>query len=163
MDAQKQEITKLKAASRAASEEKKYWTCGSCGDTKCYKATTLDLHDAAVEAAWEVFGQTTFDLHDAASAGNQEAWWPGYTHSEQEMQPVEAGRSVDRTEGLLIRRIGQVENLGRVATDTGAAQAVVRKQLARKLRAGDQCPLVPPVAANVLDSWARKHLIVKGR
>ena len=67
------------------------------------------------------------------------------------MQPVKAGRSVDRAGGLLIRRIGQLETLGRVATDTGAAQAVVRKQLVRKLRADVQCPLVPPVMANLLD------------
>ena len=85
------------------------------------------LRSESVEAAWEVFWQTTFDLHDAASAGNQEVWWPGYTRNEQEMQLVMAGRSVDRTEGLLIRRIGQLETLGRVATDAGAAQAVVRK------------------------------------
>ena len=114
-----------------------------------------------MEAAWEVFWQTTLDLHDAASAGNQEVWWPGYTRSEQEMQPVKAGRSADRTEGLLIRRIGQLETPGRVPTDTGAAQAVVRKQLVRKLRADVQCPLVPPVTANLLDPWARKHLIAQ--
>ena len=59
------------------------------------------LRSESVEAAWEAFWQTTLDLHDAASAGNQEVWWPGYTRSEQEMQPVKAGRSVDRADGAL--------------------------------------------------------------
>ena len=31
----------------------------------------------------------------------------------------------------------------------------------RKLRADVQCPLVPPVTANLLDPWARKHLIAQ--
>ena len=43
---------------------------------------------------------------------------PGYTRSEQEMPPAKAGKSIDREEGLPIRRIGQLESLGRVAMDT---------------------------------------------
>jgi hypothetical protein len=115
----------------------------------------------SVEAAWEVFWQTTLDLHDAASAGSQGAWLPCFTRVEQEMQQVKAGRAADCAEGLLVRRIGQVESLCRVATDTGAAQAVIRRQLARKLRANVQCPQVPPATANLLDPWARKHLIAQ--
>ena len=29
------------------------------------------------------------------------------------------------------------------------------------MRADVQCPLVPPVTANLLDLWARKHLIAQ--
>ncbi len=31
----------------------------------------------------------------------------------------------------------------------------------RKLRADVQCPLVPPVTANLLDPWLRKHIIAQ--
>ena len=86
---------------------------------------------------------------------------PGYTRSEQEMPPAKAGKSIDRAEGLLTRRIGQLESLGRVAMDTGAAQAVIRKQLVRKLRADVQCPKVPPVTTNLLDPLVRKTLIAQ--
>ena len=113
----------------------------------------------SVEAVWEVFWQTTLDLHEAAGGGGQEPWQPGYTRSEQEMPPAKAGKTADRAEGLLIRRIGQLESLGRVAMDTGAAQAVIRRQLVRKLRADVQCPQVPPVSANLLDPWVRRALI----
>ena len=83
----------------------------------------------------------------------------GYTRSERELPPAKAGKSVDRAEALLIRRIGQLESLGRVAMNTGAAQAVIRRQLVRRLRADVQCLQVPPVTCNLLDPWARKALI----
>ena len=79
------------------------------------------------------------------------------------MPPAKAGKSIDRAEGLLIRRIGQLESFGRVAMEPGAPQAVIRKQLVQKLRADVQCPQVPPVTANLLDSWARKALITQTR
>ena len=73
--------------------------------------------------------------------------------------PAKSGKSIDRAEGLLIRRIGSLESLGRVALVPGAAQAVIRKQLLQKLRSNVQCPQVPPVTANLLDPWVRKTLI----
>ena len=147
-----------KQRKKARQAEVSYWCAQawSARHTQWQKAK----RSGSVEAVWEVFWQTTLDMHDAASGGGQEPWQQGYTRSEQEMPPAKAGKSADRAEGLLTRRIGQLESLGRVAMDTGAAQAVIRRQLVRKLRSDVQCPQVPPlVTENLLDPWVRRALI----
>ena len=169
-DAQQQApAVKPKGPSAEQAKQKKkirqaeigYW----CAEAWRARSTQwqLALKSGSVEAAWEVFWQTTLDLHGAVSGGDQAQWMPGYTRSEQEMPPAKAGKSIDRAEGLFTRRIGQLESLGLVAMDTGAAQAVIRKQLVVKLRADVQCPKVPPVTANLLDPWVRKTLIAQSK
>ncbi len=88
----------------------------------------------SVEPGWETFWWCTLDLHHYGSGCMQEEWHPGYSKMHQELQPHKGGRVGDRTSTLLMRRIGWLESLARVCNLAGAEQAVIRKQLARRLR-----------------------------
>ena len=70
---------------------------------------------------------------------------------QQELPPQKGGYTVDRTEGLLMRRVGQLHLLKQVAAAPGAAKAALRKQLQHRLRSDCGCELAPAVTANLSD------------
>ncbi len=59
---------------------------------------------------------------------------------------------MDRTEGLLMRRIGQLRALKQVAAAPGAGKEKIRRQFKLRLRSGCGCELVPAATANLSDS-----------
>ena len=100
-------------------------------------------------------------MHHYGSGGMQEEWRPGHCKMQQELQPQKGGQTSDRTSGLLMKRIGQLQSLARVCNLAGAEQAVIRKQLVRRLRADCECPKVPAVTANLADPLVIKSLLKK--
>ena len=119
------------------------------------------MGSGSVEAAWEVFWQSTLDMHHYGSGGMQEEWRPGHCKMQQELQPQKGGQTSDRTSGLLMKRIGQLQSLARVCNLAGAEQAAIRKQLVQRLRADCACPKVPAVTANLADPLVIKSLLKK--
>jgi hypothetical protein len=80
---------------------------------------------------------------------------------QNELKPQKAGRIGDRVTGLLAQRLGQLESLKRVCNVAGAEQALIRKQLVKKLRTHRGCPQVPAITANladplVINSWLKQ-------
>ena len=69
----------------------------------------------------QVFWQSTLDLHSCCSGGGRKDWLPGRAkQQQQELPPQEGGRTVDHTEGLLMRRAGQLHLLKQVSAAPGA-------------------------------------------
>ncbi len=58
---------------------------------------------------------------------------------------------MDRAEGLLMRRIGQLQMLKQVAAAPGAEKEQIRRRLKRRLRSGCGCEQVPAVTADLSD------------
>ena len=63
------------------------------------------------EAAWQCFWQFTLELRNLASGGLQEEWRHGASKVQAELKPQKACRTVDRTEQLLVKRVGQLQTL----------------------------------------------------
>ncbi len=67
----------------------------------------------------------------------------------QELPPQRGDRAVDRTEGLLMRRIGQLQIHKQVAAAPGSENETIRKQLKHRLRSGCGHEQAPAVTANL--------------
>ena len=63
---------------------------------------------------------------------------------------------MDRTEGLLMRRVGQLQMLG-------AEKEAIRKQPKHQLRSGRGCEQVPAVTANLSDPFVLNKLAKETR
>jgi hypothetical protein len=121
------------------------------------------IASGSVEAAWETFWQSTIELHNHGSGGLQEEWLPGYAKMQSELKPQKAGQTSDRVTSLLVQRVGQLEALHKVCNVAGAEQAMIRKQLVRKLRTDRGCQQVPPIAGNLADPLAIKSWLKQSK
>ena len=110
-----------------------------------------ESRSGTLEAAWQCFWQGTLELHGLASGGLQEEWRPGVSKMQAEMKPQKACRTVDRTEQLLVKRVGQLQTLHQVFGDNSPTKQRIRDQLKKKLRTNCRCDLVPPVRSNLND------------
>ena len=86
------------------------------------------MASGSLEAAWQVFWQRTQDIHNFAAGGLQADRRPGYAQVQKELQPQRKGQIVERTGGLLARRIGRLETLARVSAMAGAESARIKRQ-----------------------------------
>ncbi len=98
----------------------------------------------------------------AAEAGSE--WLPGFAKEQQELPPQKGGRSVDRTEGLLTQRIGQLQIHKQVAAAApGAENETIRRQLKLRLCNDYGCELVSAVTANLSDPLVLKNFAKETR
>ena len=78
-----------------------------------------------------------------------------------EMKPQKACRTVDRTEQLLVKRVGQLQTLHQVFGDNSPTKQRIRDQLKKKLRTNCRCDLVPPVRSNLNDPFVIKKALTE--
>ena len=73
-----------------------------------------------------------------------------------EMKPQKACRTVNRTEQLLVKRVGQLQTLHQVFGDNSPTKQRIRDQLNKQLRTNCRCDLVPRVRSNLNDPFVIK-------
>ena len=114
-----------------------------------------------LEAEWDCFWQTTLELHNLASGGLQEDGRPGAAKMQAELKPQKCCCTVDRTEQLLVKRVGQLKTLQQIFGDTSLAKQHIRNQVKKKLRTNVRCELVPPLRGNLNDPFFVKANLQK--